>query len=115
MLSLLHRLHLIGRSLISVSGSNHNTVCLPHRGQSNRRRDVSTSFFSVLSCGVVFKIGSPYSYLRPKAKKKSLYHYRVQRLNGTGSKAQARVCDVSTNLSLVKVAHLSGESRQRVT
>ena len=38
MLSLLHRLHFIGKFLISVVGKIHKIVCLPHTGQRYRRR-----------------------------------------------------------------------------
>ena len=43
MLSLPHRLHFTGKSLISVVGSNHKIVCLPHIGQSRRLRLLCTS------------------------------------------------------------------------
>ena len=61
MLSLPHRLHLIGRFLISVSGSNHSTVLLPHKGHRNRRRVVSTS----LSIGLFFNVELPFNFNSP--------------------------------------------------
>lgn len=43
MFSLLHRLHLTGKSFIIVVGSNHKTVCLPQEGQRYRWRFVFAS------------------------------------------------------------------------
>ncbi len=49
MLSLPQRLHLIGRSLIFVVGSNHKTVCFPHKGQRKRLLSETGSLINDLS------------------------------------------------------------------
>lgn len=53
MLSLPHRLHLIGKSLISVVGSNHNTVCLLHTGQKKRFWLLFVPSFCKTFCNVI--------------------------------------------------------------
>lgn len=61
MLSFPHRLHLIGRFLISVSGSNHSTVCLPHMGHRKRRRSTFISSSAGFCCNLFCKMKSPRS------------------------------------------------------
>ena len=86
-LSLPHRLHLIGRSLTSVVGSNHNTVCLPHTGQRKRRWFILFS----LSCCLSPKCYHPvYSFLCKGQIKKPAPESLIA-IHGTGSKAQAQI------------------------
>ena len=54
MISLPQRLHLTGKFLISVSGSSHSRVCLPHEGQRRRRLSNSISLFGFILCNMLF-------------------------------------------------------------
>ncbi len=91
MVSSPQRLHLIGRSLIFVVGSNHKTVCLPHDGQRKRCRSVLSigGLSSTVFCKWCHLIPQPLHGTQNK--QKSLCHNRIQRLNGTGSQAQAQI------------------------
>jgi hypothetical protein len=105
-LSLPHRLHLMGRSLICVVGSSHSTVCLPQDGQKNRRCFPLVSSF----CGLHCKSCNYYhlvflSHLWRKDKTKNLHHNRIQRLNGTGSKAQAQIQLADQSVDFAAIWH----------
>lgn len=67
--SLPHRLHLIGRSLTSVVGSSHSTVCLPQDGHRKRRRVVSVSLSSDFGCNVSCKCFTSFYRLKIQIKK----------------------------------------------
>lgn len=76
-LSFPQSLHLIGKSLTSVVGSSHSTVCLPHAGHRKRL------WFDLFSALFNFSANSFHLVLRSsltkKSKQKSLYHYRLMR------------------------------------
>ncbi len=72
MLSFPQRLHLIGKFFISVSGSNHRTVCFPHMGQRYLLRGDSISFCFGSICNVFFNsLSYPFSRLHSRSKKKN--------------------------------------------
>lgn len=78
-LSFPHRLHLTGRSLISVVGNNHSTVCLPQHGQRKRRRSVFISLSSGFCCMVFCKLTSPhFETFAERKKQKSPCHNRIR-------------------------------------
>lgn len=86
-LSLPHRLHLTGKSLTSVVGSNHNTVCLPHAGQRKRRWSTLFSTSCCFSCNCyhpVFCVLCSFQIKKPAPES-------LIAILGTGSKAQAQI------------------------
>lgn len=87
-LSFPHLLHLIGRSLISVVGSNHKTVCLPHTGHIKRLRFVFVSSdcgFSNSSCKSHHLVFHPLATKNKKACTIIAYTIKWHRLSGSGT------------------------------
>lgn len=84
-LSMPHRLHLIGKSLTSVVGSNHKTVCFPHAGHKN------LLWFSFSVCKLFCNSLSPHSGLPPFViKQKTCTTDHIKAILGAGAKAQAQ-------------------------